>query len=70
MSLCSQLGLLTPSRLTLVSPSGQRAAVCLGSRHSPRLSIIRKDEDAYHDIHHRMVQWQQEDTQELKDDMQ
>ncbi len=39
---------LTPSRLTLVSPSGQRAAVCLrlsalrsgclGSRHSPRLT--------------------------------
>ncbi len=29
---------LTPSRLTLVSPFGQRAAVCLGSRHSPRLT--------------------------------
>ena len=31
---------LTPSRLTLVSPFGQRAAVCLGSRHSPRLTDI------------------------------
>jgi hypothetical protein len=28
---------LTPSRLTLVSPFGQRAAVCLGSPRSPRL---------------------------------
>jgi hypothetical protein len=29
---------LTPSRLTLVSPFGQLAAVCFGSRYSPRLT--------------------------------
>jgi len=40
---------LTPSRLTLVSPFGPRAAVCLGSRHSPRLTDIaaRPPENAY-----------------------
>ena len=40
---------LTPSRLTLVSPFGQRAAVCLGSRHSPRLTDIaaRPPENVY-----------------------
>jgi hypothetical protein len=66
MWLCSQLELLTRSRLTLVSPSGQRAAVCLGSRHSPRLksaiassSNQRSKLAAYHDIHHRMLEWQQ-----------
>jgi hypothetical protein len=40
---------LTRSRPTLVSPFGQRAAVCLGSRHSPRLTDIaaRPPDSAY-----------------------
>ena len=48
MWLCSQLGLLTRSHLMFVSPSGQRAAVCLGSCRSPRLSIVRKNPDTFH----------------------
>jgi hypothetical protein len=34
---------LTRSHLMFVSPFVQRAAVCLGSHRSPRLSILRKD---------------------------
>ena len=58
-------GKLTRSHLMFVSPSGQRAAVCLGSRHSPRLKSAiaqtptqRVKLAAYHDIQHRMVEWQ------------
>ncbi len=48
---------------------------CLGSRHSPRLKSAiaasptqRPKLPAYHDIHHRMVQWQQEHTEALEDE--
>jgi|GEM_PF-6757478 len=73
MWLCSQPGLLTRSRLTFVAPSGQRAAVCLGSRQSPRLKSAigsspqqRSKLAAYHDIHHRMVEWQEKTCVDLK----
>ena len=44
----SHVGLLTRSRLTLVSPLGQRVVDCLSSRHSPRLSVVRNETDTFH----------------------
>ncbi|MCX6840652.1 MAG: hypothetical protein NTX35_22970 [Verrucomicrobia bacterium] len=60
---------LTPSRITLVSPSGQRTQSVSVPADPPRLntradiaanSTQRTKLSAYHDINQRMLQWQQE----------
>ena len=68
MSASITYGKLTRSHPMRISASGQHPrcrAVCLGSRGSPRLKSAiaspptQNDKlDAYHDIHHRMAQWQ------------